>query len=87
MLGSISKVRHASLWRQIQKRHPMVYRLPMLWQLFRRWRARPSTHSLWLIWGLLLLNRVLPARAFSAMFVRLHEADRVLRRAQASGAS
>lgn len=72
MLGSVSKVRHAMLWREIQRRHRSLYRLPSLWQLFRRWRNRPSTHSLWLVWALLLLHRLLPGAAFSAMFIHLH---------------
>jgi hypothetical protein len=81
MLGSVSKRRHASLWRQIQKRHRSVYRPTALWRLFQRWRNRPSTHSLWLVWALLLMHRLLPGDAFSAIFVRLHETGRARRRA------
>jgi glycosyltransferase involved in cell wall biosynthesis len=87
MLSSVSKARHARLWRQIQQRHGSLYRLPSLWALFRRWRHRPSTHSLWLVWTLLLLHRVLPSGTFSAMFLRLHETGRALRRPEGSAVS
>lgn len=79
MLNSVSKRRHAGQWRKIRQRHRALYRPASLWRLYRHWRSRPSTHSLWLVWGLLLLSGLLPGPAFSALFVRLHATGRALR--------
>ena len=72
MLKSVSQRRHAEIWTHIQRRHPALYSLAGLGRTWKQWRGRPSTHPLILVWCLVLLHRLLPDRAFNAIFFRLH---------------
>ncbi len=71
MLQSVSRRQHGRLWRAIQARNPEAYRPAALLATWRAWHKRPSSWNLWLLPGLLVLNRLLPERAFGAMFARL----------------
>lgn len=68
MLRSVSNRRHAQLWSDIQDRHPALYRLPALWRCWRAWRSAPRAYPAWLLVGLLLCHRALPASAFNRVF-------------------
>jgi len=72
MLKSVSQRRHAEIWTYIQQRHTALYSVAGLWRTWKQWRGRPSTHPLILVWGLVLLGRLLPGQAFNAVFFRLH---------------
>jgi glycosyltransferase involved in cell wall biosynthesis len=71
MLQSISRRQHGKLWRAIQARNAGAYRPASLFRTWRAWRGRPSSWNLLLLPWLLVLNRLLPARLFDALFARL----------------
>jgi GT2 family glycosyltransferase len=71
MLQSVSRRQHGRLWRAIQVRNPGAYRAGALFATWRAWRKRPSSWNLWLLPGLLVLNRLLPERLFDTLFARL----------------
>ena len=72
MLKSVSQRRHAANWRYSQSRHPKLFSWSGLWRVWRVWSSRPSTHPLAAVWALIGLHRMLPDRAFNALFFRLH---------------
>jgi len=72
MLQSVSQRRHAALWRRIRTKHADIYSVGSLLDLWRKWRGRPSTHPLSLVWVLLLATAVLPDAAFNRLFLTLH---------------
>ena len=69
MLQSLSNRLHAQLWRDIQRRHPALYRVCALLAAWRR--NPPAAYPGWLLLGLFLAHRVLPARAFNRLFAWL----------------
>ena len=71
MLQSTSRRRHGRLWREIQARNAAAYRPAALFAIWRAWRGRPSSWNLWLLPGLLVLNRLLPELLFDVLFARL----------------
>ena len=68
MLRRVSNRRHAQLWRHIQDRHAALYRLPALWRCWRAWRSAPRAYPAWLLVGLLMCHRALPASVFNRVF-------------------
>ncbi|WP_230969323.1 glycosyltransferase [Nitrogeniibacter aestuarii] len=68
MLISQSNRLHGALWREIQDRHPGLYRWPSIFSQWRLWRGRPSTYPLRLYFLWLAAHRVLPEAMFGAMF-------------------
>ncbi len=72
MLQSVSQRRHATLWRRIRAKHADIYSVGALLELWRKWRSRPSTHPLALVWILLFATAVLPDAAFNRLFFALH---------------
>lgn len=72
MLQSVSQRRHAALWRRIRVKHADIYSVGALFDLWRGWRVRPSTHPLVLVWALLFATAVLPDAAFNRLFLALH---------------
>jgi GT2 family glycosyltransferase len=71
MLQTVSRGQHGRLWRAIRARNAGAYRAGALFATWRAWRGRPSSWNLWLLPGLLVLNRLLPERLFDALFARL----------------
>jgi glycosyltransferase involved in cell wall biosynthesis len=71
MLNSLSRRRHAELWRMIQLRHPDRYRWGALWRLWRASRFPPLPYPAPLLVGLWLAHRLLPDPAFNALYARL----------------
>jgi glycosyltransferase involved in cell wall biosynthesis len=71
MLQSLSNRRRAQLWRDIQTRHPDLYRLRALIALWARWRDRPGFLPGGLLLPLLAAHRLLPDVWFNALFARL----------------
>lgn len=71
MLNSLSRQRHAQLWRTIQKKHPALYRLTALLKLKARWSGVPAPYPSPLLLGLLALHRLLPSNWFNALYARL----------------
>ena len=67
MLGSLSRRRHAQLWRVIRAKHLEIYRGNALIDLWRKWRAFPSTHLLIIYFAWNLLEAILPALAINAV--------------------
>ena len=68
MLRSLSNRLHAQLWRDIQDRHPSLYRPSALLDCWRRWRRRPTAYPGILLVALLVLHRLLPASLFNRLF-------------------
>lgn len=71
MLNSISRESHAQLWRFIQNKHPELYRLGALLALKRGWASSPAPYPAFLLFGLLMLHKILPPRPFNALYARL----------------
>jgi len=76
MLRSVSQRRHARIWRAMRRKHADIYSPAGLFALWRRWRAKPSTHSLALVWFLLAATWILPDGLFSRFFLALHRVGR-----------
>jgi glycosyltransferase involved in cell wall biosynthesis len=72
MLRSVSQQRHARIWRQMRRKHRDIYSFGGLLALWGKWRYRPSTHPLALVWLLLLATSVLPDPLFNRFFLALH---------------
>lgn len=68
MLASISRKSHAALWSSIQKRHNSAYGLSRLWKEYRQWRNAPSTHPLWVYFGMLVVFKILPEPLWNRLF-------------------
>lgn len=71
MLNSVSRERHAQLWRHIQAKHPELYRLGALLALRQAWASAPAPYPTLMLFGLLLLHKLLPHRLFNALYARL----------------
>lgn len=71
MLQSQSSRLHGQLWGDIQQRNRPAYRLSTLIRTWRRWRRHPSTYSLVLYFGWMIIHRTLPRIVFAALFRRL----------------
>lgn len=72
MLQSISQHRHGAIWREMRAKHRDIYNFPTLFRLWREWSGRTSTHTLYLVWGLLIATSILPDPAFNRLFFLLH---------------
>lgn len=68
MLISQSNRLHGHLWAEIQRKHPVAYRFPTLYRLWRTWRRHPSTYPLVVYFPWLLAHRLLPQSVFAALF-------------------
>jgi glycosyltransferase involved in cell wall biosynthesis len=71
MLNSISRSRHASLWRYIQRKHPDLYCLQTLRELRRAWSRTPLPYPAPLLFTLLAAHRLLPASIFNLLYSNL----------------
>ena len=71
MLKSISRKKHGSLWRLIQRKNPNAFSAVRLIRTWLTWRKEPSTYPLFLYFGWLTLHRLLPNPLFIHMFSRL----------------
>lgn len=67
MLVSLSRKRHARLWRTIRRKHADAWRPAALLRTWRRWR-RGLPYPLPLLLGLLALTTLLPDGVFNAAF-------------------
>lgn len=67
MLGSLSRRRHAQLWRAIRAKHPEIYCVGALVGHWRKWREYPSTHLLTIYFAWNLLNTILPTFAVNVI--------------------
>jgi glycosyltransferase involved in cell wall biosynthesis len=71
MLNSLSRLKHAQLWRAIQRKHPQLYKLGAMLKLRRQWQSAPLPYPAILLFGLLALHRLLPLDWFNALYARL----------------
>lgn len=71
MLNSLSRRKHAQLWRFIQEKHPQLYRPRNLLALRKAWRHAPLPYPSPLLLALLLAHRLLPGSLFNALYARL----------------
>lgn len=70
MLSSVSRKRHAQLWRFIRRKHASLYSPASLWATFRKWRqGLPYPRSFLL--ALLVLHSTLPDTVFNRIFALL----------------
>lgn len=70
MLQSLSRTRHAQLWRFIRDKHATLYRPMALWRLWRRW-GTGNSYPAALLLGLLVAHSLLPAAWFNRLYARL----------------
>ncbi|MBF0268031.1 MAG: glycosyltransferase family 2 protein [Alphaproteobacteria bacterium] len=71
MLNSVSRSRHAQLWRAIQQKHPGLYRLASLMKMKRACDAAPLPYPAIFLLGLLVAHRLLPDAWFNALYAWL----------------
>ncbi|MBI4969664.1 MAG: glycosyltransferase family 2 protein [Rhodospirillales bacterium] len=71
MLNSVSRSRHAALWRLIQRKHPDLYRLRALRELRRAWNRTPLPYPAPLLFALLAAHRLLPGSIFNLLYSKL----------------
>lgn len=84
MLMAVAHQRHGMLWRTIQRKHAADYAPPGFLGHMRRWRDRPKNHATWKLVAFWAAHRLLPDRAFAALFRRVIRGSH-LRRAAAGG--
>jgi hypothetical protein len=68
MLKSLSVGRFAQLWGYIQDKHRAAYTWTALRQRRNQWRGKPSTYPAFMLYGLLVLHRLLPDVVFNTIF-------------------
>lgn len=68
MLLSKSNRIHGFLWSEIQKRHSSLYKYKNLYQLWRKWRNKPSRYPLAMYFVWLGFYRLMPDTVFSIIF-------------------
>lgn len=70
LLRTSNKV-HGEIWESIRHKHAEIYGTTNLFRLWREWRRHPSTYPLWLYFGWLTAAKLLPSRAFAALFRKI----------------
>lgn len=68
MLLTTSNRVHGELWKTIRQLHASLYRPSTIYSLWRKWVCYPSTYPLWIYFFWLAAAKLLPGRAFVALF-------------------
>jgi glycosyltransferase involved in cell wall biosynthesis len=68
MLLSKSSSLHGELWADIQSKHRSAYRLPQLWNSWRKWRVYQSSYPLLVYFFWIGMHKIIPPVFFKTIF-------------------